>query len=42
MAIRNAKAVWEGNLQSGKGRMALGSGAFEGQYSEIRLAAKLV
>jgi osmotically inducible protein OsmC len=33
MAVRNAKAVWEGNLQSGKGRMALGSGAFEGQYS---------
>jgi lipoyl-dependent peroxiredoxin len=33
MAIRNAKAAWEGNLQSGKGKMALGSGAFEGQYS---------
>jgi len=33
MAIRNAKAVWEGNLQTGKGKMALGSGAFEGQYS---------
>jgi osmotically inducible protein OsmC len=33
MAIRHAKAVWEGNLQAGKGRMSLGSGAFEGQYS---------
>jgi osmotically inducible protein OsmC len=33
MAIRTAKAAWEGNLQSGKGKMALGSGAFEGQYS---------
>jgi osmotically inducible protein OsmC len=33
MAVRTAKAVWEGGLQSGKGKMALGSGAFEGQYS---------
>jgi lipoyl-dependent peroxiredoxin len=33
MAIRTAKAQWEGNLQEGKGTMALGSGAFEGAYS---------
>ena len=33
MAIRNAEAVWEGNLQKGKGSMKLGSGAFEGQFS---------
>jgi osmotically inducible protein OsmC len=33
MAIRNANARWEGALRSGKGTMALGSGAFEGQYS---------
>ncbi|HKX29039.1 MAG TPA: OsmC family protein [Blastocatellia bacterium] len=33
MAVRTAKAAWEGNLQSGKGTMSLGSGAFEGQYS---------
>jgi osmotically inducible protein OsmC len=33
MAVRTARAVWEGNLQAGKGKMSLGSGAFEGQYS---------
>jgi len=33
MAIRNADAVWEGNLPKGKGSMKLGSGAFEGQFS---------
>jgi lipoyl-dependent peroxiredoxin len=33
MAVRTANAVWEGNLQAEKGKMALGSGAFEGQYS---------
>ena len=33
MAIRTATAVWNGDLQKGQGRMALGSGAFEGQYS---------
>jgi lipoyl-dependent peroxiredoxin len=33
MAIRTAKAQWEGNLQEGKGTMALGSGAYEGAYS---------
>ncbi len=33
MAIRSAEAVWEGELQGGKGTMRFGSGAFEGQYS---------
>ena len=33
MAIRNAEAVWEGNLKAGKGSVKLGSGAFEGAYS---------
>jgi osmotically inducible protein OsmC len=33
MAVRNAEANWQGGLQDGKGTMALGSGAFEGQYS---------
>lgn len=33
MPVRSAEAVWEGDLQSGKGRMSFGSGAFEGQYS---------
>jgi len=33
MPTRNASAVWEGTLKDGKGRMKLGSGAFEGNYS---------
>ena len=33
MAARTASAVWEGDLKSGKGRMKLGSGAYEGNYS---------
>lgn len=33
MPVRNAKAVWEGELKSGKGTMMLGSGAYEGKYS---------
>jgi len=33
MATRTANAVWEGNLKEGKGRMRLGSGAYEGPYS---------
>ena len=33
MPVRNAKARWEGGLAKGHGSMALGSGAFEGQYS---------
>lgn len=33
MAIRTAKATWNGTLKEGKGTMALGSGAFEGSFS---------
>ena len=33
MPTRNAMAMWEGDLKSGKGSMKLGSGAYEGQYS---------
>jgi osmotically inducible protein OsmC len=33
MAVRTASAKWNGDLQSGSGTMALGSGAFEGQFS---------
>jgi osmotically inducible protein OsmC len=33
MAVRTASAQWNGDLQSGSGTMALGSGAFEGQFS---------
>ena len=33
MAIRHSSAVWEGDLKSGKGKLKLGSGACEGQYS---------
>ncbi len=33
MAVRHANAVWNGNLTDGNGRMQLGSGAFEGEYS---------
>ncbi len=33
MPLRSANAVWEGDLRSGKGRMRLGSGAYEGAYS---------
>lgn len=33
MPVRNAVAIWEGNLRSGKGKVKLGSGAFEGSYS---------
>lgn len=32
MPTRTANAVWEGNLRDGKGKVALGSGAFEGTY----------
>lgn len=31
--IRTSKAEWKGTLKEGAGTMALGSGAFEGQYS---------
>jgi len=33
MPVRTADAQWEGPLQSGKGQMRFGSGAFEGAYS---------
>lgn len=33
MAVREGNAKWEGGLKGGKGTLALGSGAFEGQYS---------
>ena len=33
MPVRSAEAQWDGSLQEGRGRMAFGSGAFEGQYS---------
>jgi osmotically inducible protein OsmC len=33
MPTRNAEAVWEGVLRSGKGHFKAGSGAFEGDYS---------
>jgi len=33
MPARRASAVWEGDLKSGKGRVKLGSGAYEGAYS---------
>jgi lipoyl-dependent peroxiredoxin len=33
MAVRTAHAEWVGALQNGNGKMAFGSGAFEGQYS---------
>ena len=33
MAIRTARAQWDGSLQQGKGTMTLGSGAFQGNYS---------
>lgn len=33
MAVRNADAIWKGDLKSGQGTVKLGSGAFEGSYS---------
>ena len=33
MAERRATAEWNGTLKEGEGRMALGSGAFEGAFS---------
>jgi len=33
MPTRNASAVWTGKLKDGNGKMKLGSGAYEGQYS---------
>jgi hypothetical protein len=36
MATRTGSAVWEGTLKGGKGRMKLGSGAFEGPIPSRR------
>ncbi|HKJ94346.1 MAG TPA: OsmC family protein [Gammaproteobacteria bacterium] len=33
MTVRTSNASWSGDLKSGKGRMALGSGAWEGPFS---------
>ena len=33
MTVRTSLAVWEGTLKEGKGRMRIGSGAYEGSYS---------
>jgi lipoyl-dependent peroxiredoxin len=33
MPVRTANAEWRGDLKSGKGSLALGSGAFKGDYS---------
>ncbi len=33
MVVRKSDAVWEGTLREGKGKMKLGSGAYEGTYS---------
>ncbi len=33
MPDRSSSAVWEGDLQSGKGTMKIGGGAWEGPYS---------
>lgn len=33
MPVRNADAVWTGDLKAGKGTVKLGSGAYEGQYN---------
>jgi len=35
MAKRTASAVWEGTLREGQGKVKLGSGAFEGNYSFV-------
>jgi osmotically inducible protein OsmC len=33
MPVRNASAIWEGNLQEGKGSFKTGTGSFEGIFS---------
>lgn len=33
MSIRYAEAVWEGNLKEGIGKMQIGSGVYQGNYS---------
>jgi len=34
MAMRESSAVWSGSLDEGKGRMRLGSGAYEGEFTK--------
>lgn len=34
MSIRESSAIWTGSLVEGKGKMRLGSGAFEGEYTK--------
>jgi len=34
MAIRESSAIWKGSFFEGKGSMRLGSGAFEGDFSQ--------
>lgn len=34
MAIRESSAVWSGSLEEGKGKMRLGSGAYEGEFTK--------
>lgn len=33
MSIRFAEAIWEGSLKEGTGKMQLGSGAYQGNYT---------
>ena len=33
MTTRTSSARWQGDLKGGNGSLALGSGAFEGQYN---------
>lgn len=33
MPVRTGNAVWEGDLRTGRGRVAFGGGAYEGPYS---------
>ena len=33
MPVRQSKAIWQGGLKDGQGRVQLGSGAYEGPYS---------
>lgn len=33
MPVRSSEAIWNGNLKEGEGKIKLGSGAFEGNYS---------
>lgn len=33
MPVRKSEAEWQGGLKEGKGKMKLGSGAFEGKYN---------